>query len=1372
MKRPSKWSPLRILIFIFLKCGTMEPILAMEDTFFSRLVVAASHTALSGDLAVLIINLSALDHMKTTTSTTTQIPEISTVGKTTARTRTKFTTTTTTEEADIVMEQEEEDDNDDYDSWQPQPEYDPFVLRVMRLDGFSSELIGEVPIETSTSVANITLSIPCGFFSRGGAYSLQLQRKSVPASDKFMDTSGVQMRTTLDVRWPTPSLTLEPQHFNTYPDQPVLATLEYTGISCAPAKGIPEDTYSLQLVYCGASVLSCDPRNKTNIQMLYSEEIAGFPSQKILKLRCEFFGLAGHYALRLKPSDVNSTAPTTSAYIKVEVSNQYVFNVHARSVYPCDGNSGGLSVLFEYPSCRLQDDRVRVYGRLRADVASLAPPSTLHYVAELKAPPGKHTLTFDCEIFTEKFVEYCFVYVSQAINGAMAEVRVDCIPTFPIQDSDAGGWGDWSPWGPCSSTCVGGVRNRFRFCDKPPPRYGAKFCQGKAVESEACGGAGGLNLENTWSAAEWECKHGQGLAAERPEVTAEVGTKCRCGCVVNLRNETITRKILAASTQACPGRSFWLIQTEPGSVVKLHFDQTKFPCSGQYVRARDGDSLSAELLADVAIDKNTPESGTVMSTAQSLLLEFFSDEITVARASCSGGFLAHVSIFAKSQPENVTEDTTAVLIGPKVMAAAGRWALWFSPAHLAAASLLLLMFLVSIFLALQYAVKYRKYQVAEDLDSLTDNSTCSGSMQGLARRARALSSATLISEVVSLVRLTRRRPSGHGRLEETSGDLEDGYESTETQADMEGEEEANNAETGTLKLKEQEDINGSQKTIVASVKSTPSRRSSSSSTLTSISGQPEVKYARPVKLRTVGPISPVSEEASISEDSRRCSTESGSTSVNNVSVSHPKPTRVQAKGFSPASTSSNISTLRCGKETKDRRNRERLLQGPGSEFSLANPETDLELDYYDYNVVNAGAAPGSYLGMDPAFLVWIPPLTPGETEILEAIEEDHHYEEIPDRREKESRFMDTEGAALTPAEYQRARMLRQDQKDLDTEILARKYDPGESRLHDEIIMEYRARLHEGMLPIHRILEESRVRVSEESLAKHSHDDTPHIDIIPNRLVNETDKRVSRDTAASGSHVDSSGNSLSYSGGKFTPKANRDRLIEEQERSRSASIPRNNRLSSDDDKRRTPASVRSRLQEYIESSANQCKYNQLSTETTRSCGELSKEQRKKKLEVNQSLIVKDNKKSLNKLNDYRDVGRNEESKDEFILPKPKTPIIGSRKYKDVADLNLVMESSKEKILTHVESIPMKEFSRTRNDSPARVHKSKETDNDINNIVLVGKKQCQIQSPDYGVEMDIRDEISRDSIYDLIGEDEEEFKFADDDEDEYIDNKITA
>lgn len=48
---------------------------------------------------------------------------------------------------------------------------------------------------------------------------------------------------------------------------------------------------------------------------------------------------------------------------------------------------------------------------------------------------------------------------------------------FVVLESESGGWGEWSPWTPCSSTCIGGTRNRYRFCDSPPPRYGAKFCE-------------------------------------------------------------------------------------------------------------------------------------------------------------------------------------------------------------------------------------------------------------------------------------------------------------------------------------------------------------------------------------------------------------------------------------------------------------------------------------------------------------------------------------------------------------------------------------------------------------------------------------------------------------------------------------------------------------------------------------------------------------------------------------------------------------------------------------------------------------------------------------------------------------------------------
>lgn len=92
------------------------------------------------------------------------------------------------------------------------------------------------------------------------------------------------------------------------------------------------------------------------------------------------------------------------------------------------------------------------------------------------------------------------------------------------------------------------------------------------------------------------------------------------------------------------------------------------------------------------------------------------------------------------------------------------------------------------------------------------------------------------------------------------------------------------------------------------------------------------------------------------------------------------------------------------KESKEKRNRQRLLAGPGSEFSLANPE-DMEMDYYDYNVINAANVPGSYLGMDPAYLVWIPPLSDGNEECdsneyddsendSDNTDEEPHYDEI------------------------------------------------------------------------------------------------------------------------------------------------------------------------------------------------------------------------------------------------------------------------------------------------------------------------------------------------------------------------------------------
>lgn len=119
--------------------------------------------------------------------------------------------------------------------------------------------------------------------------------------------------------------------------------------------------------------------------------------------------------------------------LQADWSKQFVFNVNARSIFPCDHLSGGITVSYHYPSCILESgDRVRVYAKLRANVASLAPPSSLEYIAEQRIVKGQRSLHFDCDLFTELYVEYCFVYVSQAITGAVADVRIDCVPTLPI----------------------------------------------------------------------------------------------------------------------------------------------------------------------------------------------------------------------------------------------------------------------------------------------------------------------------------------------------------------------------------------------------------------------------------------------------------------------------------------------------------------------------------------------------------------------------------------------------------------------------------------------------------------------------------------------------------------------------------------------------------------------------------------------------------------------------------------------------------------------------------------------------------------------------------------------------------------------------
>ncbi|KAK4882591.1 hypothetical protein RN001_005910 [Aquatica leii] len=866
--------------------------------------------------------------------------------------------------------------------------FPPLLLQLSRIEGTGTQALTTIqvlPEARALSLNKTIVKIPCGYFSRGGVHFILLKKQPNTFGNNTADNDRNSIITrTLDVRWPMPQLSLTPEYVQTYPERPVMAILEFPDVVCppvsdSPASAIPE--FWLELHYCGHSLLNCDNvndnYNQSRVQILYSEQVRGFPGRRVLTLRCELFGLAGHYSLLLRPTTPIPTLPHTAAYVKADWSEQFVFNVHARSIFPCEVHGGGVAVLFQYPSCILTSgDRVRVFARLRANVASLTPPTSLEYVAEQRISRGQHSLHFDCDLFTEKYVEYCFVYVSQAITGAVADVRMDCVPTLPVSESESGGWGPWSSWTPCSSTCSGGIRNRYRFCDSPPPRYGAKFCEGPRVQTEKCG----LDTGNNW-----ECIYGSSLpneiVANLPEVQADMSPFCRCGCVIHL-GTTKPYRVIATSSQSCPGRTFWLIEADEGHMVQFRIEQFSLPCSTQWLKIRDGSSLSANLLADLTGGSDAFVT-VVNSTGSNLLLEFYSNEDESSSRLCNGAF-----VIKAMQIGPIKNNVTAGIPVAQEIGIIPSVVLKLTAVHITAIFFLSGLCIATALLGAQYLCRYRKYHIAhaEDQDSLADPSV---SCVSLPVGTRASSNVTLLSEVISLTRLKPKSRLKHNRLREST-DCEQNEDDTEVTL---AKAEETLSASSTITITQQDTA------------TTPNAQVTEVEDLTT-SSLPTSPMHEPIRRSSVKSDKDqlMEKEEKAKMYSRRFSNCSTATLTNGY--------------YSPAASMVSRATIRQTneKESKDKKNREKLLAGPlGSEFSIAAPDIDLEMDYYDYNVVNAGAAPGSYLGMDPAFLVWIPPLDE-DGEILQDIDDLSDYKDTKSKEyiDAKSNNESPEGELLLP----------------------------------------------------------------------------------------------------------------------------------------------------------------------------------------------------------------------------------------------------------------------------------------------------------------------------------------------------------------------
>lgn len=165
-----------------------------------------------------------------------------------------------------------------------------------------------------------------------GFISAELHSRQFPGSPSWY---LIETFNTSICRWPPVSLTVTPESIVTYPEHSVDVILEFPTVQCAanentsPDIDLPE--FWLELFYCGHDVFCTaasaaaggvdvqqqQQGNASTPTTLYAELVRGFPRHRLVQLRCELFGLAGNYAVKLRAAKPGSTFLTQTAFIKV-----------------------------------------------------------------------------------------------------------------------------------------------------------------------------------------------------------------------------------------------------------------------------------------------------------------------------------------------------------------------------------------------------------------------------------------------------------------------------------------------------------------------------------------------------------------------------------------------------------------------------------------------------------------------------------------------------------------------------------------------------------------------------------------------------------------------------------------------------------------------------------------------------------------------------------------------------------------------------------------------------------------------------------------------------------------------------------------------
>lgn len=219
---------------------------------------------------------------------------------------------------------------------------DDIRLQVSRYIGTNRTTVAILDVYPDPRLNTTQITISCMNFLFGGTYELEIVGgNDVDEGANTLDNHDERLRQQLDVRWPQPKLSVTPESIGTYPQQPVDVILEFPGIECivphTQLDSVPE--FWLELYFCGHEVY-CDSANVSSSQVLYAEQIRGYPKARLVKLSCELFGLAGHYVVKLRPTSSVAASVSATAYIQVNQkqfqhkhSIIYFQNLHMRWMY-------------------------------------------------------------------------------------------------------------------------------------------------------------------------------------------------------------------------------------------------------------------------------------------------------------------------------------------------------------------------------------------------------------------------------------------------------------------------------------------------------------------------------------------------------------------------------------------------------------------------------------------------------------------------------------------------------------------------------------------------------------------------------------------------------------------------------------------------------------------------------------------------------------------------------------------------------------------------------------------------------------------------------------------------------------------------------